>query len=481
MAVSGIDFLTGAANPLRSAGQPTGHSTMSDLDRNYASPFGRAAGRIDAATVDAGLRAYMLRIYNYMTIGLAITGLAALGVYMAAVTTDPAGDAIRVGKIYLTPFGYQMFVGPLKWVFMLAPLAMVFVISAGINRLRPATAQMLFWAFSALMGISLSSIFLVYTHTSIVRVFFITAATFGALSLYGYTTKRDMSGMGSFLIMGLFGIIIASLVNIFLASSMLQFVVSVVGVLVFAGLTAWDTQRLKNDYIYGYASQGGDVAERAAITGALSLYLNFINLFTLLLQLLGLRGGVFSFAERKNNLAAIPSPEISPASTADLPAITEIYEHAVRYGTATFELIPPDLAEMTRRFGVLMDGGFPYLVATLEGRVVGYAYAGAYRPRPAYRFTVENSVYLQPAIHRRGIGMQLLLRLIAESEQRGYRQMIAVIGDSANAGSIGVHTRCGFQMIGTHPSVGFKFGRWLDTVMMQRALGDGAKTLPRTT
>src|SRR5881396_1614617 len=254
---------------------------MSDLDRNYASPFGRAAGRVDAATVDAGLRAYMLRIYNYMSIGLAITGLAALGVYMAAVTTDQAGAAAR--------FGNAMYVSPLKWLFILAPLAMVFAISAGINRLRPATAQMLFWVFSALMGISLSSIFLVYTHTSIVRVFFITAATFGALSLYGYTTKRDMSGMGSFLFMGLFGIIIASVVNLFLASSMLQFVVSVVGVLVFAGLTAWDTQRLKNDYIYGYASSGGDIAERAAITGALSLYLNFINLFTLLLQLLGQR------------------------------------------------------------------------------------------------------------------------------------------------------------------------------------------------
>jgi len=172
------------------------------------------------------------------------------------------------------------------------------------------------------------------------------------------------------------------------------------------------------------------------------------------------------------------SPEIRAASAADLPAITEIYDHAVRYGTATFELIAPDLAEMTRRFGVLMDGGFPYLVAALEGRVVGYAYAGAYRPRPAYRFTVENSLYLQPAIHRRGIGLQLLQRLIAESEQRGYRQMIAVIGDSANAGSIGVHTRCGFRMIGTHPDVGFKFGRWLDTVMMQRALGDGSRTLP---
>ena len=181
---------------------------------------------------------------------------------------------------------------------------------------------------------------------------------------------------------------------------------------------------------------------------------------------------------RENNLCAMSSFEIRPTVAADLPAITEIYEHAVRYGTATFELVPPDLTDMTRRFGVLMDGGFPYLVAALEGRVVGYAYAGAYRPRPAYRFTVENSVYLQPAIHRRGIGLQLLQRLITESEQRGYRQMIAVVGDSGNAGSIGVHTKCGFQMIGTHPKVGFKFGRWLDTVMMQRALGEGAKTLP---
>ena len=169
------------------------------------------------------------------------------------------------------------------------------------------------------------------------------------------------------------------------------------------------------------------------------------------------------------------SPEIRPAVTADLPAITEIYDHAVRHGTATFELIPPDLAEMTRRFESLLDGGFPYLVAVLEGRVVGFAYAGSYRPRPAYRFTVEHSIYLQPAIHRRGIGLQLLRRLIAECEHRGYREMIAVIGDSANAGSIGVHSRCGFQMIGTHPNVGFKFGRWLDTVLMQRALGDGAR------
>src|SRR3954465_4258504 len=173
------------------------------------------------------------------------------------------------------------------------------------------------------------------------------------------------------------------------------------------------------------------------------------------------------------------SLEIRPTTPADLLTITKIYQHAVLHGTATFELIPPDLAEITRRFGALKDGGFPYLVAALQGRVVGYAYAGAYRPRPAYRFTVENSVYLQPAIHRRGIGLQLLQRLIAESEARGYRQMIAVIGDSANAGSIGVHSRCGFQMIGTHPNVGFKFGRWLDILMMQRALGEGASTLPR--
>jgi phosphinothricin acetyltransferase len=180
----------------------------------------------------------------------------------------------------------------------------------------------------------------------------------------------------------------------------------------------------------------------------------------------------------KNNLPIMSMLEIRPATAADLPAITEIYDHAVRYGTATFELTAPDLGEMSRRFSVLRDGGYPYLAAASDGRVIGYAYAGAYRPRPAYRFTVENSIYLQPAIHRSGIGMQLLQRLIAESEQRGYRQMIAVIGDSANAGSIGVHARCGFQMVGTHPSVGFKFGRWLDTVMMQRAIGDGATTLP---
>jgi L-amino acid N-acyltransferase YncA len=173
------------------------------------------------------------------------------------------------------------------------------------------------------------------------------------------------------------------------------------------------------------------------------------------------------------------SPAIRPATEADLPSITGIYEHAVRYGTATFELIPPDLAEMTRRYRALMDGGYPYLVAEVEGEVIGYAYAGPYRPRPAYRFTVENSIYLKPAIHRRGIGLLLLQRLLSECTARGYRQVVAVIGDSANAGSVGVHTRCGFQMIGTHPNVGLKFGRWLDTVMMQLALGEGATTVPQ--
>jgi len=177
--------------------------------------------------------------------------------------------------------------------------------------------------------------------------------------------------------------------------------------------------------------------------------------------------------------SAMPSLEIRPTTEADLPFVTGIYEHAVRHGTATFELIPPDLAEMTRRYKALIDGGFPYFVAALDGRVVGYAYAGAYRPRPAYRFTVENSVYLDPAIHRRGIGLKLMQRLIGECEAHGHRQMIAVIGDSANAGSIGLHTRCGFDMIGTHPNVGFKFGRWLDTVMMQLALGEGGTTVPK--
>ena len=173
------------------------------------------------------------------------------------------------------------------------------------------------------------------------------------------------------------------------------------------------------------------------------------------------------------------SAAIRPATLDDIPAITTIYEHAVRFGTATFELTPPDVTEMTRRYSELTTKGFPYLAAMVEGRVAGYAYAGPYRARPAYRFTVENSIYLDPATHRRGIGTALITELIAQSTARGYRQMIAVIGDSANAASIALHGRAGFQMIGTHPNVGFKFGRWLDSVLMQRALGEGAGTTPK--
>ena len=264
---------------------------MSDYNRTVtSSPFGRATGRTSIA-IDEGLRAYMLHVYNYMVLGLAFTGLAALGIYMASVTGDP-GAAARIlrngvevpariaNNMYLTSIGYTMFVSPVN-------MAMVFGLSFGVERLRPAMARLLFWIFAALMGLSLGSIFMVYTHTSIVRVFFITAASFGALSLWGYTTQRDLSGMGSFLLMGLFGVILASLVNLFMASSALQFVISVVGVLVFAGLTAWDTQRLKSEYLHG--GMDGETSERSAILGALSLYLNFVNIFTLLLQLFGQR------------------------------------------------------------------------------------------------------------------------------------------------------------------------------------------------
>jgi L-amino acid N-acyltransferase YncA len=169
---------------------------------------------------------------------------------------------------------------------------------------------------------------------------------------------------------------------------------------------------------------------------------------------------------------------IRAATAADLPAITAIYEQAVLHGTATFEIDPPDLAEMTRRFEGLASGGFPYFVATEGDQVLGYAYAGPHRPRMAYRFTVENSIYLAPAAQRRGIGGKMLAALLVACEAKGFRQMVAVIGDSANAGSIAVHRNAGFALIGTHPSVGFKFGRWLDTVSMQRALGTGAGTLP---
>jgi uncharacterized protein len=274
-------------------------SIMAQSNRDISSiPLGAPVSGAEAAAIDAGLRAYMLRVYNYMALGLAVTAVAALVIYVVSVTDDVTAAAkvlrggaetsVRLaGNTYLTPLGYALFMSPLKWAIILAPLALVFGLSFGMERLRPSIAQLLFWIYAALIGISLGSVFLIYTQTSVVRVFFIAAASFGALSLWGYTTHRDMSGAGSFLLMGLVGIVIASLINIFLGSSTLQWVVSAAGVLVFSGLTAWDTQRLKSEYIYG--AMDGETAERAAILGALSLYLDFINLFTLLLQLLGER------------------------------------------------------------------------------------------------------------------------------------------------------------------------------------------------
>jgi FtsH-binding integral membrane protein len=227
--------------------------------------------------IDQGLRSYMLRVYNYMAGGLAITGLVAWFAFQAAIQDTGAGIA-------LSPFGQALYASPLKWLVILAPLGLVFYLSARISRMSVGGAQAAFWIFAALMGLSLSSVFLVYTGASIAQTFFVTAAAFGSLSLYGYTTKRDLSAMGSFMFMGLIGIIIASLVNLFLQSSALQFAVSVIGVLVFAGLTAWDTQRIKEMYFEG---DGAVVAGKKAIMGALSLYLDFINMFMFLLQFFG--------------------------------------------------------------------------------------------------------------------------------------------------------------------------------------------------
>jgi uncharacterized protein len=225
-----------------------------------------ARGAIPQVDIDVGLRQYMLRVYNYMAGGLALTGVVAL-----LVASSP--DLIRA--IYGTP---------LQWVVMLAPLAFVMVLSFGINRLSLGASQAIFWGFAAVMGLSLSWIFLRYTGASVARVFFITGGTFAGMSLYGYTTKRDLTGIGSFLFMGLIGIIIASLVNLFLQSSALYFAISVIGVLIFVGLTAYDTQRIKEMY---WAGDAAIVAGKKAIMGALTLYLDFINLFLMLLRLFG--------------------------------------------------------------------------------------------------------------------------------------------------------------------------------------------------
>lgn len=251
---------------------------MSDFDRNVAA---RGFGATRAA-IDVGLRAYMLRVYNYMAAGVALTGVVSWLAYQLA-----GGDAIRLvpgGIVGATAFGQALLGGFTPILLMLVTLGLVFFLSFRINTLQPSTALGLFMLYAGLLGLALMSILVVYTQVSIARTFFISAASFGALSLYGYTTQRDLSPIGSFLIMGLFGLILAMLVNIFLKSSGLDFAISVIGVLIFAGLTAWDTQKIKEMYS---VSDDGTIAGRKAVMGALTLYLDFINLFLFLLRFLG--------------------------------------------------------------------------------------------------------------------------------------------------------------------------------------------------
>ncbi|NTT86107.1 Bax inhibitor-1/YccA family protein [Tabrizicola fusiformis] len=240
------------------------------------------------AQIDAGLRAHMNKVYGLMSVAMLITGAAAWSISGLAVTTDAAQGVAQIGAgEYLTSFGQTLYASPLKWVVMFLPLVLVFAFSAAINRLSVGAAQLFFYVYALAMGVSLSSIFLVFTGTSIAQTFLITAIAFAGLSLYGYTTKRDLSGFGTFLVMGLIGLIVASIVNIFLASSALAFAISAIGVLIFAGLTAYDTQNIKNTYVQNAAMGNQEWLGKAAIMGALSLYLDFINLFMFLLQFLG--------------------------------------------------------------------------------------------------------------------------------------------------------------------------------------------------
>jgi uncharacterized protein len=234
---------------------------------DYRSPYLTRTAE-QAAVIDEGLRAYMLRVFNYMASGVLLSGIVAY-----AVANTPAVASVIFGT-------------PLAWVVMLAPLAFVMVLSFGIHKLSFSAAQAIYWGFCATMGASLASILLVFTGASVARVFFITSATFAAVSLYGYTTKADLSKFGTFLFMGLIGIVIASVVNIFVGSSAVQFAISVIGVLVFTGLTAYDTQRIKEEY---YENYDHETMSKTALMGALSLYLNFVNLFTMLMNLLGQR------------------------------------------------------------------------------------------------------------------------------------------------------------------------------------------------
>ncbi|SMX41437.1 Bax inhibitor-1/YccA family protein [Maliponia aquimaris] len=253
----------------------------------------RAAGvsGARAAQIDEGLRAHMNKVYGTMSVGTFITFLAAWAISGLAVTTDPSAGAVmfRDGQ-YLTGLGQALYLSPLKWVIMFAPLAFIFFgFGAAVNRLNAAGVQLVFYAFAVLMGLSLSSIFLVFTGLSIIQVFLTTSIAFAGLSLWGYTTKKDISGWGSFLIMGVIGLLVASIINIFLGSPAIQFAVSILGVLIFAGLTAYDTQNIKNTYIQHAAHGDQDWLGKAAIMGALNLYLDFINMFMFLLQLLGNR------------------------------------------------------------------------------------------------------------------------------------------------------------------------------------------------
>lgn len=248
------------------------------------------AGRVGTRglAIDEGLRAHMNKVYGLMSVGMLLTALAAWSIAGLAVSPVPTDVQIGADK-YLTGFGQAIYMSPLKWLVMFAPLAFVFGFSAMINRMSAATAQVVFYAFAATMGISISSIFLVFTGMSIVQTFLVTAIAFAGLSLVGYTTKRDLSGMGSFLIMGVIGLLVAMIVNLFLGSSVVQLAISAIGVLIFAGLTAFDTQKIKTDYI-AHASHGdAEWLGKSAIMGALNLYLDFINMFMFLLQFLGNR------------------------------------------------------------------------------------------------------------------------------------------------------------------------------------------------
>ena len=262
---------------------------MADF-RTPTTRYGTAVPAASVGEMDLGLRAYMLRVYNYMVFGLALTGVFALGTFLLATSVDPvmtSQGVVSVGDRYLTSLGVTLYGGgPIMWVLFLAPLAMVMFLSFRIHKMSVSAAQTTFLAYAALLGVSLSSIFIVYDIGSIAQVFFITSATFGAMSLWGYTTKRDLTGMGSFLMMGLIGLVIAMIVNIFLASSGLDWIISIVGVLIFTGLTAYDTQKIKEMYS---VNDDGTLAGRKAIMGALSLYLDFINLFLMMLRLFGNR------------------------------------------------------------------------------------------------------------------------------------------------------------------------------------------------